>query len=107
MLGLILFFQVLIIFFIMICFIVLKQQHKDLNINITATRRFIRNVKTDMTIDEVKEDIKMNSSTYVLVEYPESQKYMNKQAFNNIEIHPAVNIDGAIFIPLNQYIKYK
>ena len=107
MLGLVLFFQILIIVLITIYFIILKEQHKDLNINITTTRRLIRNIKTDMTIEEVKEDIKMNSSTYVLVEYPESQKYMNKSAFNNIEIHPAVNVNGAIFIPLNQYVKYK
>lgn len=86
-----------------ICFIILKQQHKDMNINISTTRRIVRNMKTDMTIEELKEDI----NTYVLVKFPESQKYMNLSAFHKIDIHPAVKIDGALFVRKDHYNKYK
>lgn len=44
MLGLILFFQIVIIFIIMLCFIVLNQQHKDININTSTTRHYVSNI---------------------------------------------------------------
>ena len=98
MLELILFFQILIILLIIISFIVLKEQHKDLNINITTTRRVIRNMKTDMTIEELKEDI----NTYVLVKFPESQKYMSFK-----QCHACIDIEGAYFVPKHIYNKEK
>lgn len=98
MLELILLFQILIIFFVIICFIILKQQHKDLNINISTTRRIIRNMKTDMTIEELKEDI----NTYILVKFPESQKYINCK-----QCHVCIDIEGAYFVPKHIYNKEK
>lgn len=98
MLGLILFFQILIILLIIISFIVLKQQHKDININISTTRRIVRNMKTDMTIEELKEDI----NTYVLVKFPESQKYMNFK-----QCHACIDVEGAYFVPKHIYNREK
>lgn len=98
MLGLILFFQILIIFFMILCFIVLKQQHEDLDINISTTKRIVRNMKTDMTIEELKEDI----NTYVLVEFPESQKYMSFK-----QCHSCIDVKGAYFVPKHIYDKEK
>lgn len=44
MIALILFLQVVIIFFMIICFVTLKQQHEDINTNISLTRRYIHNL---------------------------------------------------------------
>ena len=81
-----------------LCFIVLKEQHKDLNINTSTTRRIVRNMKTDMTIEELKEDINI----YIFVEFPESQKYMSFK-----QCYACIYVEGAYFVPKYIYDKEK
>lgn len=95
MLGLILFFQILIIFFMMLCFIVLKQQHKDININTSRTKYYISSI--------IKNSYKNNDDTiYVLVNFPESQKYMSFK-----QCYACIDIEGAYFVPKHIYDKEK
>ena len=95
MLELILFFNILIIFFMIICFIVLKEQHKDININISTTRHYISSI--------IKNSNKNDDDTiYVLVKFPESQKYMSFK-----QCHSCIDIEGAYFVPKYIYDKEK
>lgn len=98
MLGLILFFQILIIFFMILCFIVLKQQHKDININTSTTRHYISSIIKQYS-NKNNDD---NDEIYVLVKFPESQKYMSFK-----QCHACFYIDGAYFVPKCIYDKEK
>lgn len=72
-----------------------------------AVLHWIDGLYTEVTLtDEIKDDIynevdSIPDDTYCLVEFPDVQKYQNEEWFNE-EAHPAVDIDGAYFIPTNR-----
>ena len=79
-----------------LCFIILREQHKDINVNTSTTRYYLSSIIKKYSNKSDDDNI------YILVKFPESQKYMSFK-----QCHTCIDIEGAYFVPKYIYDKEK